>query len=617
MEKNLIFISLFILFLISACKQEIPTHSQIEIKPLKPKVNEQISIFFKPGKDSPLVKSDSVTLQALSIPVNPTSREILEKAVMREIAMSRHGMVWEAKLTPPPSTGCIVFQFKSDGKFENNNNKGWNILIYGKDKKPIEGAYSALSQATGDGMVSYLMNLKKFNSDTALMYYKKEIQLYPDNWRAKAVSVNLRYSKFLKENNKNGINELNSEMLQYVKEHPNDIHLLEIAYVYFYRTAPQKSLEILRQIEKQNPKHRYVLGKKLNSIKKIQNINEQIEKLLSLQNEVKGSDSYYTWAKYLLEDFSKLKKWDKVIELGNEMLQQIETSPLIYPSYPKNKMEFKKQIRLYLPLKLMAVAYHRKGENTEAEKCYRKLNKLNLYPHQKVAYLEDYIEFLIDLNRLNEAENIALDAIKKANANKKIEDLYKKAYVMDKGDEQDAIRIINKALKESGIYRKKELTKKMIKNPQIAPEFTLTDLDGNTISSKNLRGKTVILDFWATWCSPCKASFPYLQKFWEKHKNDKNIALFAVNTKEQLKDKKRVLAIKKFMKKNGYDFPVLLDNSNNTVMKLFEIGSIPTKIFIGPNWKIYFKDIGFHGPSMVEDMDIQLELIKEKSRSLF
>ena len=55
------------------------------------------------------------------------------------------------------------------------------------------------------------MNLKKFNMDSALLYYNKEIKLYPDNWRARAVSINLRYRKALKENDKNRINALKKE----------------------------------------------------------------------------------------------------------------------------------------------------------------------------------------------------------------------------------------------------------------------------------------------------------------------------------------------------------------------------------------------------------------------
>ncbi|RLD13930.1 hypothetical protein DRI50_06235, partial [candidate division KSB1 bacterium] len=251
------------------------------------------------------------------------------------------------------------------------------------------------------------------------------------------------------------------------------------------------------------------------------------------------------------------------------------------------------------------------------ETYYLWLDKLNVYPHQRVAFLEDYIRFLRDTNHRDKALSLALEAIKKANSSAVIEELYKKMYAEKTGDLQAAQKMIDKAKQESDVWRKKELAKAMLTNPPHAPAFSMKTLDGKTVTLKELRGKIVILDFWATWCNPCKASFPYLQKFWEQHQANPKIALFAVNSKERMKGEKRITAIKKFMREHGYTFPVLLDDPENSVMKAFGVGSIPTKFFIGPQGKIYFKEIGFHGPNMAEDMNIQIQLIKEKVRTLF
>ena len=81
-----------------------------------------------------------------------------------------------------------------------------------------------------------------------------------------------------------------------------------------------------------------------------------------------------------------------------------------------------------------------------------------------------------------------------------------------------------------------------------APQFTLKNLDGETISLTSLKGKTVILDFWATWCGPCKASFPGMQEVVKKYENDENVSLLFVDTFED--GKKREENVAKFIKDN-------------------------------------------------------------------
>jgi len=125
-----------------------------------------------------------------------------------------------------------------------------------------------------------------------------------------------------------------------------------------------------------------------------------------------------------------------------------------------------------------------------------------------------------------------------------------------------------------------------------ASGFTLVDLDGNKVSLDSLKGKTVIVDFWATWCGPCKASFPAMQKLVDLHKNDRNVAFLFVDTWETADDKKQNAA--DFIKKSPYTFHVLLDNDSKVVAN-YKVDGIPTKFVIDKDGMVRFKAVGFDG----------------------
>jgi thiol-disulfide isomerase/thioredoxin len=107
-----------------------------------------------------------------------------------------------------------------------------------------------------------------------------------------------------------------------------------------------------------------------------------------------------------------------------------------------------------------------------------------------------------------------------------------------------------------------------------ASKFTLLDMDGHKVSLDSLKGKTVVVDFWATWCGPCKASFPAMQKLVDHYKDDKNVAVLFVDTWETADDKKQ--NAQDFIKKSPYTFHVLLDNDSKVVTD-YKVEGIPTK----------------------------------------
>ena len=161
---------------------------------------------------------------------------------------------------------------------------------------------------------------------------------------------------------------------------------------------------------------------------------------------------------------------------------------------------------------------------------------------------------------------------------------------------------------------KKELSGKMIKEP--APLFTLKDLQGKTVSLASLKGKTVIIDFWATWCSPCKMSFPGMQIAQNKYKDNPNVVFLFIDTWET--GSNYLPGVKSFIAENNYTFHVLVDETGadkrqSKVISTYKVDGIPTKFIIDKNGDIRFKYVGFSGTTeaVVNEVTAMIELLDD------
>lgn len=122
---------------------------------------------------------------------------------------------------------------------------------------------------------------------------------------------------------------------------------------------------------------------------------------------------------------------------------------------------------------------------------------------------------------------------------------------------------------------------------QSAPDFTLTDMEGNSISLSDLKGKVVFLDFWATWCSPCRKALPHTQSL-SQHEKAKSgeLVVLAVNAREEV-DK-----VKQFMQEKGFSFRVLMDK-DGAVLNRYKVHGIPTFVLIDREGKVAWVQVGF------------------------
>ncbi|WP_409270218.1 redoxin domain-containing protein [Neobacillus sp. SCS-31] len=145
-----------------------------------------------------------------------------------------------------------------------------------------------------------------------------------------------------------------------------------------------------------------------------------------------------------------------------------------------------------------------------------------------------------------------------------------------------AIAIVQALDKKEEPKESNEAVAQGVKEGAKAPDFELKTLTGETVKLSSLKGKKVMLNFWATWCGPCKAEMPAMEKLFNEA--DDNVAILGVNIDPQLD-------VKGFVEEYGITFPILLDEKDK-VNTTYQIISIPTTFFIDSNGIIQDKVIG-------------------------
>ncbi len=116
-----------------------------------------------------------------------------------------------------------------------------------------------------------------------------------------------------------------------------------------------------------------------------------------------------------------------------------------------------------------------------------------------------------------------------------------------------------------------------------APDFKLKTLDGKQVSLSGLRGKVVLINFWASWCPPCKEEIPLFEEVYKKYR-DKGFEILAISTDSSID------ALKDFLKDHKISFTVLLDNGK--VSNLYGIQGLPTSFLVDREGKVVKVKLG-------------------------
>ncbi|OBX27021.1 AhpC/TSA family protein [Gelidibacter algens] len=544
----------------------------------------------------------------------------------------------------PDSAVALAFIIKADDKFDDNNKKGYLLPLYTKDGKQIKGSNAATSYyALGNGSDYGI----KMDEKVAFEAIKTDMTAHPElqsDWNNSYLQMAFRNNKeegkklidayATSMEKKNDVSEkeytsmmqfynMTGEQTKYdsiknvaLEKFPNgNTANYEMVELFQKETDLEKKADIFKNYADANSKlgniGNYMAGTLTRTYYQQKDM-DNFEKYVSMIDDKSSrASTYNNLAWPMAESGENLDQAAKMSKTSLDLITSLEKNPEDKPDY-YTKRQYEKSLKSSYNMyaDTYALILFKQGKVKEAITYQEKAQDPKA---QDPAMNARYIEYLMADKQYAKAADKAENLIKLGNGNTKIKEAYKTAYLKEHPSAKDADQKL--AAFDEEAYKKQvaEIKKTML--DEEAPTFTLKDTKGKDVSLEALKGKTVILDFWATWCGPCIASFPGMQEVVTKYKDDDKVVLLFVDTFER--DKNREKMVVDFIKENDYDFHVVYDNeiegSNNfEVAEKYDISGIPTKVIIGPDGRMKFKSVGYNGSNekLVKEMDIMIDILK-------
>ena len=601
------------------------------ITPMKPSPGDVIRIEYNTASKAANLKNvKGITAEVLLL-------QDKEVPNLVEIPLRRSGKVWNGifKLEGKKNK-ALLFKFVSGEMSDDNGHNVWTRMVYGTDSREVEGAHLSLAQVYFLG--EYVGFRKPKNVDSAIQELKLERTMYPENVTAAAFSwsLDLQASPGLATRTKI-LDELNM-MLEQHKDSEEDAALFVEFLDRLNKSAIADSLR--RYWIENNPRGKLAEVRQLNEVGAQRNVLRRAILLEQfLQDFPQHGESKRNLEQTLIESYATARNFEKagflmrqleppsstlLNSLAWEIIQGGEDGPMLdsavawarygidviksgkdsKPPY-LSKEEWKKSQKENLGLLFDTYGFglSRFGRKKDAERAYEQAVKLT--DGKQADIDERYCEMCLLNRSYQKVLTIAPNFIANGMMSDTLLADYKMAYVAVKGSAKgfDAV-VANQRLIAKEAARM-VLIKSRMNEP--APDFSLRRIDGTLMNLAALRGKVVVIDFWATWCGPCQVSLPYLQKLYEQFSNNPNVVILGINTWENVTGDERERIVKKFIADHAYTFPVVYDEG---VVNEYGVQAIPTKFVIDKKGRIQFKSEGFFdGRKMMDELALQIDLL--------
>jgi len=599
----------------------------VTIKPEKPAVGAEITIRYNPTvKGAALFGAEAVEVQVLVL------RE-KETPLLLEAAMKKSGKVWEAKLKlDDAKSRCGLVRFVSAKVTDANQDRYWGFLMHDKNGKPVQGAHVALSQTYLSPSSSDFRREK--NVARAREEATQEETLYPGQRQTKFQLWGLELAE--KKGDTTLVRNITNELEAMAKASAgNDDELSTLSFWYKRVGQPEKSKALEEQLIAKNPKGKIAKQIRQQRIFQTRDTNERVKLVEAFMQDF--SDLEANDKAMLANIFMGAKQYDKAeaiaaaiqppngnmlngiaweyIEKGTNVARGVELAKLgveasrhananTKPAYiSKKQWEQSNRFSLGAVLDTYAFGLFKLDRFQEAQQAYREAYDLMEGTDAEVN--ERLVQCYLKNGDYAGAIEVTKACLEKSKYNDKLLEYGKEAFAKKEGNAEGFDKLVAAAKEKGAAKAKEKLMAERVDKPAV--DFSAKNLAGETVQLASLKGKVVVLDFWATWCGPCKAAFPFVQKVYEKYKNNADVAILAVNTWENEKGAEREKLVKKFLEDNKYTFPVVYDETQ--VVEKYKVEGIPTQFFIDRKGVIQFKTVGFEGPETETGMAMKIDML--------
>lgn len=555
-----------------------------------------------------------------------------------DVPLTQAKGLWKGTVpTTSASTGYHLY-FKAGEEYDNNKGKGYGFLLHDEKKNPVKGAFGSLANAT-NGAIS-MMHMEK-DMQKAAANLEKEFSLYPESKRD-FMDI---YASVLTAEKEEQAEALILKELDAMTQLPDLTaeQLTNISYLYRRYKQEEKAKQMAEKVKEMEPNGMLVQQEKLYEIHLEKELpkkraladafaaefpenNNVVWALGMVLNEMAKQEQYdqfrayltkhpqaATWSAYNEAAWS-MAEAGKNLDVAHEFAAKGYELAKIEVETPNGKKsdwitekEWRENRLRNVGMVGDTYGYILMQQGKYAEALPLMEEAVRLQKEHDIAMNERYVDALMKNDKTAQAKLALEHYISTGKSNAGMKELLREVYVKEKGSEagfNDYVKTVEAPALEK---MRAMIKKKLISEP--APAFVLEDLNGKKVALSDLKGKTVIVDFWATWCGPCIKSFPGMQQAVNKYKDDEGVAFVFINAWENGEDKRKVAG--DFMTKRNFTFDVLLDTENKTIGD-FKVEGIPTKFVIDKAGNIRYKSVGFGGndEATVTELSMLIDMLR-------
>lgn len=550
-----------------------------------------------------------------------------------ETGLSKSGDRMTGIFQLPEGTVMVMFKVGDGKRYDTNGDTYWSTVVYGSNGRPLMGAYMKEASTYFGALPPNCKREQDLNESLSML--SKELMAYPSNITARVnqVFISMQLGEIddqegtakLREivgNNLQASSSLDAialaQAFEKLEKHEEAVRVMNDAVRRFPNGKAEEQLDIqqLQNVADINTfADRVVLHlKKYPESFAKQNLIDIIVKASTQKGELTAladfldkcagipAMSYYLAVNYLgANDTLRAVAYD-YIEKGLVSATDATTKP-VYMGISEWKQE--QRIATAQLLFVKGALYRVDKQPAKAEKLLVSSIEIAGEDVDKAPY-EILATLYMEQGNKVQALEVASSALAVGAASQVVVDMYR-SIARENG--ADSMKVESEIAKLKSKGRSKHLAKlsqEMLNLSLIDGE--IKGLDGKPVKLSSFAGSVVVLDYWATWCGPCKMSFPSLQKLYDRYKNNPKVRFAIVNVWE--KDADRYKIVKDFLTANpSYKFPMFVDEKDQLVSK-YGVTGIPTKFYLGMDGKIQFKEVGLlPDEQFLEEATNRIELL--------